>query len=52
MQVRSMPGVVAGCVALWLVLRAVACLLTSALPGLVAVFVMLVAGRLVWFYTR
>lgn len=52
MSSRSVVQIAVLSVAALVVLRALACLLTSAMPELVAVFVMAVLGRLVWFYTR
>lgn len=52
MSPRSVVEVAAGILAVVAALRALACLLTSSMPELAAVFVMVVVGRLVWFYTR
>lgn len=52
MSPRSVVEVAAAILAIVIALRALACLLASSMPELVAVFVMVVIGRLVWFYTR
>ena len=52
MSSRSVVEPGALIVAVVVAMRALACLLASSTPELVAVFVMAVVGRLVWFYTR
>jgi len=52
MSSRSVVQVVAVFVSVVLALHAVAGFLATSTPSLVAVFVMVVVGRLVWFYTR
>lgn len=52
MSSRSAVEIAAVIAAAAVAARALACLLASSMPELVAVFVMVVVGRLVWFYTR
>ncbi len=52
MSPRSVVEVAAVILAVVVALRALACLLAGSMPELVAVFVMVVVARLVWFYTR
>jgi hypothetical protein len=52
MSSRSVVQIAVVAAVALVVLRALACLLMTAMPELVAVFVMVVVARLVWFYTR
>ncbi len=52
MSSRSVAELGVVVVAVVVAARALACLLANSMPELVALFVMVVVGRLVWFYTR